>query len=404
LELIDLTKHWSTVSLERVCAWQRDTFDWCNDSKDLTSMEWVKEFLSNSCDINLVKHMDEKFDRLYEYKQGGTTYLKIALDEMFTMSSMVVFLLQKYLKQFAQDGIAKVPNKDVPVCTEQLLAVSTHLAEVDALPHKAAGQILEGFTCCSVVEFRDMYKLLSTTERIRQIRVAGGKRNSPVTFASIKKLCSKASEFFHILNLSKKWNIPQVHQHNAAIISCYNCGTPDYTSNKCPQPRNEAKITKAKEERARANADGCGGHGRGRGGCCGSGQGGGGGTNLRHNSHGKWGDKGAPNAATNKSGVEKINDNWKVTCKSCGWNSTHTMGYHGKWLRYQSTFQLPATHIFWSKSGAPSAASTPAPPATNVSGGALSRGQLSSLINCHKTETEDGAFASFLSEFKGLLN
>jgi hypothetical protein len=108
-----LTKHWSTVSLEHVCAWQRDTFDWCNDSKDLTSMEWVKEFLTNSCDINLVKRIDEKFDRLHEYEQGGITYLKIALDEMFTMSGMVVLLLQKYLKQFAQDGIAKVPNEVV---------------------------------------------------------------------------------------------------------------------------------------------------------------------------------------------------------------------------------------------------------------------------------------------------
>jgi hypothetical protein len=70
-------------------------------------MEWVREFLTNSCDINLVKRIDEKFDRLYEYKQGDITYLKIALDEMSTMSGMVVLLLQKYLTQFAQDGIAK---------------------------------------------------------------------------------------------------------------------------------------------------------------------------------------------------------------------------------------------------------------------------------------------------------
>ncbi len=320
------------------------------------------------------------------------------------MSGMVVLLLQKYLKQFAQDGIAKFPNKDIQVCTEQLLAVSACLVEVDALPHKAVGQIMEGFTCCSVAEFRDMHKLLSTTERICQICVLGGKRDSSITFAAIKKLCSEASEFFHVLNLSNKWNIPQGHRHDAGIISCYNCGAPDHTSNKCPQPRNEAKFTKAKEVCARANADARGGRGHGRGGGHGSGQGGSGGTNLRHNSCGKWGDKGAPNDATNKSGVEKINGKWKMNCKSCGWNSTHTTGYHGKWLRNQSTFQFPVTHVFWSKSGALPAASTPAPPATNVGGGALSRGQLSSLINCHKTETEDGAFASFLSEFKGLLN
>jgi hypothetical protein len=47
---IDPTKHWSNLSLKHVCAWQRDTFDWCTDEDDLISMEWVKEFLTNSCD------------------------------------------------------------------------------------------------------------------------------------------------------------------------------------------------------------------------------------------------------------------------------------------------------------------------------------------------------------------
>ena len=39
VDVIDLTKHWSKVLLEHVCAWQRDTFDWCNDEDDLTSRE-----------------------------------------------------------------------------------------------------------------------------------------------------------------------------------------------------------------------------------------------------------------------------------------------------------------------------------------------------------------------------
>ncbi len=110
---IDLTKHWSKLLLKHVCAWQRDTFDWCTDEDDLTSMEWVKEFLANSCDINLVKHIDEKFDQLFEYEQGGITYLKIVLNEMFTMSNMVITSLQIFLKQFAQEGVVRVPNEDV---------------------------------------------------------------------------------------------------------------------------------------------------------------------------------------------------------------------------------------------------------------------------------------------------
>jgi hypothetical protein len=42
---IDLTKHWSKLLLEHVYP---SAFDWCTDEDDLTSMEWVKEILTNS--------------------------------------------------------------------------------------------------------------------------------------------------------------------------------------------------------------------------------------------------------------------------------------------------------------------------------------------------------------------
>jgi hypothetical protein len=92
-----------------VCAWQRDTFDWCTDEDKLTSMEWVKEYLTNSCDIHLVKRIEEKFNQLLEYIQGGITYWKIALDEMFMMSNMVITSLQKNSKAICPGGSCKGP-------------------------------------------------------------------------------------------------------------------------------------------------------------------------------------------------------------------------------------------------------------------------------------------------------
>ncbi len=60
-----------------------------------------------------MKRIEEKYNQLFEYEKGGITYPKIVLDEMFTMSNMVITLLQKFLKQFAQEGVARVPNEDV---------------------------------------------------------------------------------------------------------------------------------------------------------------------------------------------------------------------------------------------------------------------------------------------------
>ncbi len=66
-------------------------------------------------------------------------------------------------------------------------------------------------------------------------------------------------------------------------------------------------------------------------------------------------------------------------------------------------FNFPGTHIFWSKSGTtPSAEMGPAPASSSITPG-VSKGQLSELTSRYKTKTDDGAFASFLLEFEGLL-
>jgi hypothetical protein len=69
---------------------------------------------------------------------------------MFTISNTVVTTLQGFFENLAREGIAKVPNEDICLATEQILAVAECLAEVTALPVKCTVQILEGFTKCSV--------------------------------------------------------------------------------------------------------------------------------------------------------------------------------------------------------------------------------------------------------------
>jgi hypothetical protein len=92
-----------------------------------------------------------------------------------------------------------------------------------------------------------------------------------------------------------------------------------------------------------------------------------------------------------------------MNCKSYSWNDTHMSGYHGEWSCNQSTFQLPGTQVFWSKSGTTPSAEKGLAPASSSTTPGVSKGQLSGLISHHKTKTDDGAFASFLSEFEGLL-
>ena len=80
--------------------------------------------MMNSCDALLVKRIDEKFKDLDFFEQGGVTYIKIALDEMFTISNTVVVTLQGFFDAFSKAGIAKVPNEDVRVARVQIVAIA----------------------------------------------------------------------------------------------------------------------------------------------------------------------------------------------------------------------------------------------------------------------------------------
>ena len=103
-----------------------------------------------------------------------------------------------------------------------------------------------------------------------------------------------------------------------------------------------------------------------------------------------------------------------MVCKSCGWNTTHTNGYHYKWVADPKSFSLPTTHFFWSKSGKTpleegnSGSLVPTLAATTTMASVTSVSLLSSrvgpLIAQYKTNTEDRQFASFLADFKRALN
>ncbi len=214
--------------------------------------------MMNSCDVLLVDRIDKKFDELDLYDQSGVTYIKIALDEMFTISNTIVTTLQGFFEAFAKDGIAKVPNEDVRAATEQIIAVAERLAEVSALPSESICHILEGFTRCSVIVLRQTFAHLLVAERLQQLCYLTN-RNDSSRLIDIKTLCKEANDLFNSLNESNEWNIPQKHR----LDTCFNCGDPNHGVPKCPKPIDQNWIDKAKANFSK-NGGGRGGRGRRR--------------------------------------------------------------------------------------------------------------------------------------------
>jgi len=211
--------------------------------------------MMNSCDVLLVDRIDKKLDELDLYEQGGVTYIKIALDEMFTIGNTVVTTLQGFFEAFAKDGIAKVPNEDVCDVTEQIIFIAERLAEVSVLPSESARHILEGFTWSSEIVFRQTFAHLLVAERLQQLQYLTN-RNDSSRLINIKTLCKEANDLFNSLNVSNEWNIPQKHRLDA----CFNCGDPDHGVPKCPKPIDQHRMDKAKAEFSKT---GGGGGGRG---------------------------------------------------------------------------------------------------------------------------------------------
>ncbi len=268
---------------------------------------------------------------------------------MFTISNTVVATLQDFFENFAKDGIAKVPNEDVHVATKQIIAVTERLAEVSALHSECTVKLLERRTKCFVTVFRQTFSHLLVGEHLRQLCTLTTLHNSSC-LDGIKKLCKEANNMFNALNVSKEWNILQKHHINA----CFNCSDPDHGIPKCPKPINQSRINKAKSKFSRSG----GGNGypggdhngrNGRGCRCGSGRGPG--DCDKANPRRKWKSNAkAVNAVTTSGGIGKHKGKWSMLCKSCGWNTTHTTGFHDSYAKDPALFSLPATHLFWTKS------------------------------------------------------
>ncbi len=119
-------------------------------------------------------------------------------------------------------------------------------------------------------------------------------------------------------------------------------------------------------------------------------------------------------ALTTNGGIGKHNGKWSMVSKSCGWNTTHTTGFHDKWVADPKFFSLTDTYLVWSKSGknppegdgggSMTPAATIKPTAASVTSDRTLSSCVGPLIAQYKTNTEDGQFASFLADFERALN
>ena len=78
----------------------------------------------NSLDPDLIKRAEDNYKALEGLEKYGITYLKIALDDMFNMSDVIITLPHILFKNFAWDGVTKYPIENVALLVQQINAVA----------------------------------------------------------------------------------------------------------------------------------------------------------------------------------------------------------------------------------------------------------------------------------------
>ncbi len=154
--IVDLSIHWGELSAEHVFNWQRDFNGYCLDDDHVSSV-FLKDLMAASLDPELKKQVDEKYRLLDGFKKGGVSYFKLAVDQIFKMSSMAEESLKAFIKDFGSKGLAKIPHENVRTIATQMDGVAERLADSNVLRSESLTQYITGLTFCSVEPFKAVF-------------------------------------------------------------------------------------------------------------------------------------------------------------------------------------------------------------------------------------------------------
>jgi hypothetical protein len=159
----DMLENIKTLTLDEVKEYSSDILKFNKtNGTGRQDQHWLLKLICNSCLSDLRDIIDETFNELPVHQQGGSVYLKFIYDVVFNMTEPVICVLQNWIRGFANNGLHKVPGKNICTLYNAAWNISECLHEVDALPSDAAMDILTGLTKATNDDFTCPFKLLKS--------------------------------------------------------------------------------------------------------------------------------------------------------------------------------------------------------------------------------------------------
>jgi len=219
-DIVDLSKHWGKLSTEHCFRWQCD-FNGYSIDDDHISNVMLKDLMANSLDPELKKQVDEKYKLLHGYKKGGISYFKLAVNQIFKMSSMAEDSLKSFIKEFGRLGLAKIPHENVCTIATQMDGVAERLADSNVLRSESLTQYITGLTLCSVGAFKAVFlnRLTELTYRDATGDETLSGMSSPEVLEKIHEVSTAGKAIYDHLHARNKWNLPGKHGLHATLLA-----------------------------------------------------------------------------------------------------------------------------------------------------------------------------------------
>eukprot|EP00956_Cyclotella_meneghiniana_P029569 scaffold72032_cov23-Cyclotella_meneghiniana.AAC.1 len=185
------------------------------------------------------------------------------------MSREVRQAMLDFIALFKRRGVARYTGENVMVVEEELKCVAKRLAADGLLTQDHVIDVLTGLCICSNAKFKGIFThLLSNAELDCLHLVLSTIPHNPTPLETLEAVLQKAYDMYDTLNIAGSWIKlnNRTNALNTIVIkrNCWNCGDEGHGVSDCPKPRDEAAITKNRNEFMQKRSNNSGG-GRGRG-------------------------------------------------------------------------------------------------------------------------------------------
>ena len=256
----NLWEDWDKITERKVTSWQY-CINKCFFDEDRTSTHWLYVFLVNSCNAELNKEIEKKFDKLHKNRKGGVTYLFYLLTSTFKMTCEIKKAIQHYLGFWRDKGLSKIQGENVAQAELLLLGCCKRLDAAGALGDKYVLDILEGLCICFCAEFKNMFEPMLNMAKLGNFNVLSTIKCNSTPLEMIEAILTKEVDHYDLIARLGHCNVPNNCQgggggnnggHDALKIApkrkCWNYGKEGYSVEKCKQPKNAEHIKQNKKK------------------------------------------------------------------------------------------------------------------------------------------------------------